>query len=210
MDDMAGMMRAMQLYNIVKVGIPGITQQQLADFMAAQSAERQRWLKTASLMDMADWVVAEMRKQNYPNTAMKRQSERKVISDMFGGNVGAVVPQRESANDILREAILTDSVENNAQKPQAPAKELKKEKCKVCGAEITTSGFTCQNCGNTQWGFVIACIVISIFLVMADFSLFQNQYLFWGVVLGLVALVMLVATIAYVVDAIKIPASLRK
>jgi hypothetical protein len=60
MDDI----KFIQLWNLVKMGIPGTTSIQLKNFILAQNQERQRWFTTASLMDVADWVVATMRDQS--------------------------------------------------------------------------------------------------------------------------------------------------
>lgn len=59
MDDI----RFIQLYNMVKIGVPGTTSVQLRDFLKAQDQERLDWLDRASFMDAADWVVAAMRRQ---------------------------------------------------------------------------------------------------------------------------------------------------
>jgi hypothetical protein len=58
------MEKFLQLWNLVKMGIPGTTSVELKDFMKAQDQERQSWFGTASLMDVADWVVTTMRTQS--------------------------------------------------------------------------------------------------------------------------------------------------
>ena len=55
------MIKFIQLWNIVKMGIPGTTSMDLKKFMQAQDQERQSWFEAASLMDVADWIVATMR-----------------------------------------------------------------------------------------------------------------------------------------------------
>jgi hypothetical protein len=59
MDDM----RFLQLYNIVKMGIPGTTFPVLKEFLNRQDAERQAWFDKVSMMDLADWVVETMREE---------------------------------------------------------------------------------------------------------------------------------------------------
>jgi hypothetical protein len=58
------MTKFVQLWDLVKMGVPGTTSIQLKEFMQAQDQERQRWFDAASLMDVADWVVATMRSQS--------------------------------------------------------------------------------------------------------------------------------------------------
>lgn len=58
------MIKFVQLYDLVKMGIPGTSSTQLKEFMRSQDQERQRWFANASLMDVADWVVATMRSQS--------------------------------------------------------------------------------------------------------------------------------------------------
>ncbi|MGD8814203.1 MAG: hypothetical protein PVI78_06970 [Anaerolineales bacterium] len=58
------MIKFVQLHSIVEMGIPGTTTTKLKEFLQAQDQERQRWFDNASLMDVADWVVATMRSQS--------------------------------------------------------------------------------------------------------------------------------------------------
>ena len=58
------MVKFIQLHSLVEMGIPGTTTNDLKAFLQAQDQERQRWFDTASLMDVADWVVATMRSQS--------------------------------------------------------------------------------------------------------------------------------------------------
>lgn len=60
MDDMV---RTIKLHSIVKMGIPGISLTQLNEFMQSQDQERKKWFASATVFDMADWIVEEMRKQ---------------------------------------------------------------------------------------------------------------------------------------------------
>jgi hypothetical protein len=54
----------LQIWDLVKMGVPGTNSIQLKEFMRAQDQERQRWFETATLMDVADWIVATMRSQS--------------------------------------------------------------------------------------------------------------------------------------------------
>jgi hypothetical protein len=218
MNDMADMMRAMQLFNIVKVGIPGITQQQMVDFMMAQSAERQQWFKTASMMDLADWIVAEMREQNYPasssSTNLNRQAEREAINEMFGGNAGrnAAIGQRMS--DILLEGMHDESDKRSAQKKAQEIliqKQVEKDsKCKVCGEEMDSGIITCEHCGHTQWGWYGFFVIVPIILSIVLYGMILNQHIFWAVVVGIVDLVFLIILVFSIIDTIKIKISLRQ